>query len=358
MVLDNIVSFLTNRGWVENGRTEKFLLYLAPLDLGIEESFNVYIPQSFDNYGFDSYLKNVYQTLSDIYDLRLDDLQAIFDDDNSVLKIRVFDEEVEGGKITLRRFDSLIEKMTDILSDTASFVIDRDLTSSRVPKEVNRYLEKCNFMQTEIGSFIVKFQLPGRQLLKEQDAFREELYCSSVNRKISEIFSFVNNQILEGNDDIDEDYIITNSDLFNFKLYKDIYTFFNSSSITKIDISLYSTDITESIYNENINKLKLHRLEKVVNKIKEIGDEVGEFTFRGRILSLKSKDPDGVSNVISVGAADNGLPITVTITLDSENYRNAIEAHRLKQSIEVRGRGRKSKETAKILEVYTFTIYE
>ncbi|MGA6118715.1 hypothetical protein [Sphingobacterium anhuiense] len=358
MMLENITVFLRNRGWRESEQTDKFLLFTPPEEFRTESEFRLYIPLSTENYDINSYLQNLYQTIAEIYSLKIDDLEAIFNESNSVLKIRIFDKEIVNGKISLKRFDSLIEKITDILSDTASFVIDKNLMSSRVPKEVNRYLQKCSFMQTEIGSFVAKFQLPDKQLLKEREAFRDVLYCEEVNNKFSEVLNFVNDVILESDLNIDDEFIIRHPHLFNLKLYKDIHSLLENSTINGIDVSIHSTNRTTRVYNENINKLKLYKLENVVNKIKEIGDEVGEFKFTGRILSLKSKDPDGVSNQISIGAADDGVAMTVTINVDSDDYRRALEAHKYKQNIIVTGRGRKSQDKAKIIEVYSFEIQE
>ena len=61
------------------------------------------------------------------------------------------------------------------------------------------------------------------------------------------------------------------------------------------------------------------------------------FSFTGHIIALKSKNPDGLKNSVTFTGIHDNLPMIASANLDSEHYKDAIEAHKLKQYITVRG---------------------
>lgn len=359
MIIDNIITFLVNRGWVVTNETQNFKELSPPGNLEIQDGYKIHLPSDLNKSDANNFLNNLLQIIGDFYSLSIEDLNILFKADNSVLKVRVYDDKTAEGKIQLTRFEELVERLRQILSDTASFVIDRSVTSTRVPEEVSRYLNLCNFMQTERGSFVAKIQLPSKELIKETELFdRDVIYSEEINNKLIEVLSFVNDNILEGEVNVTEEYLIENESKINIKLYKDIQIFFEKSELKNIDFSLHNKKVSREIINKNLTRLKLYKLTKFVEQIETQAFEVGEFSFTGKIITLKSKDPDGLrNNVIYTGIYDN-LPIVVTANLDSEHYKQAIEAHKLKQYITITGQAKKTKTRARFIEITNFTVEE
>jgi len=357
MIINKIISFLINRGWEIANRSDSFISLKAPHEFELDNEFKLHIPRQTNKIDSERFIDNILEIIADFYSLTIDDLSVILKNENTVLKIRIYDVETEEGKIPLTRFEELIEKIRFILSDTASFVIDRSVTSTRIPEEVSRYLNLCNFMQTEKGSFVAKIQLPSKELIKDSELFdRQEIFSEEINQKLSEVLSFVNQNVFEGDLQVSEDYLIENESKINIKLLKNISSFFEKAHLKNIDFSFHNISNSETIVNQNVTKHKLHKLNQFVEQIESHSFEVGEFSFNGHIIALKSKDPDGLKNsVIFTGIHDN-LLMTAIANLSSEHYKIAIEAHKLKQNIKVSGLAKRTKSRARFIEIINFEI--
>lgn len=357
MITDKITSFLTNRNWSISGETNNFISLRPPDNFEIDEDFRIHLPRQIDKSDSDRFINNVLEIIADFYNLTIEDLDVVLRNENTVLKVRVYDEQTEQGKMPLSRFEEFVEKIKFILSDTASFVIDKSVTSTRVPEEVSRYLNLCNFMQTEKGSFVAKIQLPSRELIKERELFdRQEIYSETINEKLCEVLKFVNQNIFEGDPQVTDEYLIENETLINIKLYKDIESFFNKANLKNIDFSFHNISHSNVIINQNISALKLHKLNQFVEQIESHSFEVGDFQLSGQIIALKSKNPDGLKNSVTFSGIHDNLVIVSTANLESEQYKIAIEAHKNKQQIIVAGLAKRTKTRARFIEITRFEI--
>lgn len=359
MITDKILAFLSNRNWQFSEQTDTFTTMSPPLSFQLNDDFKLYIPRQVNKIDSERFIENIFEIIADFYDLSIDDLNIILKNENTVLKIRVYDDETNQGRMPLTRFEELIEKIKFILSDTASFVIDKSVTSTRIPEEVSRYLNLCNFMQTEKGSFVTKIQLPSKELIKDSELFdRKEIFSEEINQKLSEVLTFVNQNIFEGNAQGSEEYLIENETKINIKLLKDIESFFDKAKLTNVDFSFHNISNSATIINQNITKLKLHRLNQFVEQIESHSFEFGDFSLTGHIIALRSKNPDGLKNTVTFTGTYDNLPMIATANLDSEHYKDAIEAHKLKQNIKVTGLAKRTKTKARFIEITNFEIEE
>jgi hypothetical protein len=355
MIVDKIISFLINRTWQVSEETEAFFYLRPPAEFYLNDDFRLHVPRQINKIDSERFIGNILEIIADFYDLTREDLNVVLNNENTVLKVRVYDDQTEQGKMPLSRFAELLEKIRFILSDTASFVIDRSVTSTRVPEEVTKYLNLCNFMQTEKGSFIAKIQLPSKELIKDHELFeRQEIYSEEINNKLSEVLTFVNQQIFEGDPQVTEDYLIENETKINIKLLKDIENFFKKAKIKNIDFSFHSISNSETIINKNITALKLNKLNQFIEQIESHSFEVGTFSFTGQIIALKSKDPDGLKNSVTFTGIHENMQLIASANLDSEYYKVAIEAHKLKQGISVTGLAKRTKTRARFIEITNF----
>ena len=133
-------------------------------------------------------------------------------------------------------------------------------------------------MQTEKGSFVAKIQLPSKELIKDSELFdREEIFSEEINRKLSEVLTFVNQNIFEGDTQVTEEYLMENETKINIKLFKNIKLFFEKANLKNIDFSFHNIANSETIVNQNITALKLHKLNQFVDQIESHSFEVGYF---------------------------------------------------------------------------------
>jgi len=357
MLIERIISFLINRTWQISNETETFVELLPPQAFNLPTEFRLHIPRQEDRIDSERFLNNILEIIADFYELTIDDLNVVLKNDNTVLKIRVYDEQTKQGRMPLTRFEEFVEKIRFILSDTASFVIDRSVTSTRVPEEVSRYLNLCNFMQTEKGSFVAKIQLPSHELIKDRELFdRNEIYSEEINQKLSEVLSYVNQNIFEGDIQVTEEYLIENETKINIKLFKNIESFFDKANLKDIDFSFHNIANSNTIVNKNITKTKLYKLNHFIEQIESHSYEVGEFSFKGKIITLRSKDPDGLKNNVTFTGLNENLQMVAIANLDSEDYKDAIEAHKLKRNIIITGLAKRTKTRARFIEITGFKI--
>ena len=227
MINTKIVTFLENRDWTIKEITDKFFHLYPPVEFDIDPNFSISVPVSLDKVDTKSFTKNILEIISDFYSLTIDDLLLILKNDKTVLKVRVYDEETFNGQISLGRFEELIDKLKAILTDTASFVIDDSITSKRTPNESHKYLNLCNFLQTEKGSFVAKIELPSKEIIKDKDLFKPEISSEEINDRLSNVLQFVNDDIFntEIANDVSEEYLLENGEKLNIKLLNVLYKY-------------------------------------------------------------------------------------------------------------------------------------
>ena len=358
MLNEKIISFLSNRGWAQAGQSAKFVELKPPAEFNIDENFRISVPIDLNKVDIKPYIENLITIIADFYSLSTDDLSLILEKENTILKVRVYDEKTKDGRISFNRFEELINKLKSILTDTASFVIDKSVTSLRTPKEAYKYINLCNVLQTEKGSFVTKIQLPSKELIKDKELFnQQEIYSEDVNQRLSDVLSFVNDSVFNVDaPNVTDEYLIENEQNINIKLLKDIETFYDKAELKNIDFSFHNISESRVIETQDVTKEKLFRLSSFVDQIIDKSFETINMTLRGKITTLKSRDPDGLRNNVTIGGLYNDLPVVGIANLDSDSYKDAIEAHKLKQYINISGLARKTKSRVRFVEVTNFTV--
>ena len=353
-----IISYITNREWILNKETDRFQFFRAPDHLGFEEEYLLPIPKNTESSDYAKFLKNTLNILAEIYEVSIEELEVIIEEDNAILSIRIHDNQTEDGKIGFNRFEELIEGLKDLLIDTASFVINPDIQIKSKPAEAYRYLNYCKFLQTEVGSFIAKVELPSDEIIREPQLFDAEIRANQINTKLKSVISYVKNSVFDSNGQFDENHLEENQDNINLNLLKDIEKLYDKTESRNIEF--YFSDIqdsvkinTENIYNDNLVKLS-----NLIESINDTLNEENQRTLTGRIISLKSTDPEGERNEITFGSLLNNMPIRVKARLSSENYQQAVDAHKDKRNIQISGVLKKMKTMYKFIEVQEFEIPE
>ncbi len=356
MINNNIISFLTNRAWIIEKEENKFVGLKPPIEFHLSDDYLLYIPKTLEKADSNVYINNILNIIGDFYSLSNEELCVILQKENDILKVRIHDAQTREGKIQLNRFEELINSIRKILCDTANFVIHKDVFGDIDTDEASRYLNYCNFMQTEKGSFIANIQLPTKETIKEDTLFEKKINSQEINYKLFEVLSFVNQEIIEKEKEFTEDDLIENHNNINVRLYKDIEALLEKTNIENIDFTFHSLESSNSVFSRGITKNKVFRLNQFIEKVQSHIIEEGIFTIKGQITSLSSKDPDGFKNKVTyLGLLENN-PVKVYASLNSENYKRAIEAHKLKEYISIKGLAKKTKNTVKFIEVITFSI--
>lgn len=361
MLHNKIKTFLLNRGWVAGSSGPRFVTLTPPAVLGFPIGYDIAIPQNDNFKDFEQFINNLFEVISSIYDFSVEDLKLVVEQEQAILSVRIYDEYTADGKISLNRFDIVIDKIRAILLNSADFVVNGNMELRRTSLEAKRYLELCQFIETQKGSFIAKIKLPKKQIIKDQIVFeRDEIYASEVNLKLINVLEFVNREIFNSllPVDVTDEYIVNNEENINLKLLKEIENFYANSDIKNVDFSFFDLDKDKIITSSSITKTKLYFLNRFITDVNERLIERINLVFRGKITSLKSKDPDGSGNEVKLAGIYEHLQVIATAILDSEYYKMAIEAHRYKQYITIKGFAVKTKTHLKFRLIEDFVVEE
>jgi hypothetical protein len=357
MVTERIISYLTQRGWQISKDEPQFVYLSAPQEFGLPDDYSLYIPKTDDQMDFKRYYSRLLEIFEDFYEVSKEEFDTLLGTSDTVLRVRIHDEDTSEGKINFVRFEGFIERLKAIITDTASFVLDRDMASTRVPAEAYKYLNKCSFLQTEKGSYVTKIQLPSGELIRDAQLFAPEIYAEEINDKLLEVLEFVNVHIFTNRAaDVSDEYIIQNSDKLNLKLLKNIETFYDKSDIKNVEFSLHSIKDTKVVDSQNVTKEQINRLAVFIEEVGNRGIETKVVAVRGKIDVLKSKDPDGSKNSITMSGLLEDMPVVAKASLSSEDYKDAVDAHKIKEYVTIRGLAKTTKTRISFLRVDNFAV--
>src|SRR5690606_35861581 len=84
--------------------------------------------------------------------------------------------------------ETVIERFKKSLLDTAAFVITDQTVVGKPPLAAKLYVSQCRMLQSEIGSYVAKVELPGGLRLAPATLFRETAVTSdTVNDKACDV---------------------------------------------------------------------------------------------------------------------------------------------------------------------------
>ena len=351
-----IVRYISNRGWLLQAESQKFDYYRAPADLGFEDAYDLPVPRINNSVDNEKFLKNTLTILADIYELSFDELSVVIAENNSVFSIRIHDNDTILGKIGFHRFEELIDGLKDLLVDTASFVLNPQIVTKSKPAEALRYLNYCKFLQTEVGSFVAKIELPSEEIIKEQQIFRDEIRASEINSKLISVISYVSNSVFGSNGQFDENHFDENQENLNINLLKDLEKIYENTKSENIQFCFSDINDTKKIQTEGIYNNRLANLSSLIKKLDETLNEENQTRLLGRVINLKSSNPEGNSNEITIGTLLDQMPVRVKAKLSSEQYQEAVDAHKEGRNIEISGILKKMKTQYKFIEVMAFEV--
>jgi hypothetical protein len=352
----NIKDFLILRNWRLLSDNEKFFYLEPPLNLHFKENFKIKLPKKSDLQGYDEVVKEIITFVSKVYNINEEDLKIIFKSNNSIFSVKINDESVKDGTLPLVKFDDLLLKIKNILLNSAGFTILKDINILQLPQEANKYLSKCNFLQTEKGSFVTKIELPEKVLIRENTLFDAEVYSKEINKKILDVLNFVNDEVFGSNKEFNLEYLKNKEDVLNVKVLKEVYDLYDKGNFKNISFKLNGIENQNEINTFEVTPQKKLRLENLIESVNILLHKEGEFEFIGKIIMLKSKDPDGRTNKIILHGLTEGMEFFANVKLNKENYFKAIEAHKFKKEIYIKGLGKKSKKNILFTNLTQFTI--
>jgi hypothetical protein len=337
-IYNNIIELLINREWKKHETKTKYDIFIPPLQLNFSETYKLYVYNNFETSDFEKILIKNLEILSQIYNEDIDELASIIIEDRQILSLHIENENIVNARPSIPFFDTIIHKSKELLQEVANFSVIKQAHFFDKREESERYLNYCNFFKNDKGSLITKIQLPNKEEIQESTLFNAGITGSQINTNLIEIASFVNEDIIGfSNYEPDDEFLISNRDFVSVNVtnkLKDLYVGINYADI---EISLKSTNQSQSTSIKELNKEKVDNLNRFSKIVREKMKEISEDDFYGKIVQLRSKDVESDKNVIIVESEIKKVKSRIIVQLSSEDYQLAVEAHKTNKTVLIKG---------------------
>jgi hypothetical protein len=384
-LLDGLLSFLHEEGWVESERkvvikenknveavvgaqsdrpetrqTPKVAFFIAPQSLGIEGKFSVALPSDSTVKNSAVLLHGAANSLVDIYgfgdvgDL-LNRAAATLGNQTGPTRFvtRFVDSTIRNGSMPLSSLVAYSSSIQAGLYKSAKFKLGGDSKENHLIAQT--FANDCLFMQTEEGSFIAKVEIPNT-VLKQRDLFGgESLASAEVCSALFSAVQFLNMKILGSNEDFETSESMADAiTLFDVELLKSLTEMVIDPGMDSIDFAIEIGPQRRMSSTGVLSSEKKKRLKDFFDFVcQQLRGENG-LDVSGAIVELRSRDPEGNKNYIRVVTEFHGDRTFVSATLTNEQYQLAVDAHKLKRQVRLKGNGTRLKTQVRMNGIVEF----
>lgn len=357
---ERLREFLNEAGW-RQGRQERGLIFFYPPEsLGIQGKYSVALPEGTAEQGVGNLLHGVANSLTDIYGYgNLGDLlnrAASLSDlsEPTRLVTRFIDGTTRRGVMPLASLASYASNIEAGLYRSAKFKLGAETKEAKLIAQ--RFVKDCLFLQTEQGSFIAKVEVPNT-VLKQGDLFGgEPLVSTEVCSSLFSAIQFLNERILGDDGSFESPETLENAiSLFDVELLESLTKVMVGPEMETIEFSLEVGTQVRTSSTGWLSDERKNRLKDFLNFIRDQLRGEDDLDVSGSIVELRSRDPEGNKNYIRVVSIFHGDRTFVSATLSNEQYQRALDAHRNKRQVRLRGNGTRLKTQIRLAEVTEFT---
>jgi hypothetical protein len=356
--VDYIKAYFSSRGWTMAREGNRFVYFAPPANETYPQDYSLEIPKSDDLQGFDNYILRLIDELKEILPEapNNDDLKILFSRQNSILKLRVFDSDTLDGTIGLTKHIESLDSIKKILSQAVTFVVSNKPIFGEANFEVTNYLNNCRALQSEKGSYITKIEVP--DFIQEFTISKVD--TSNVTQKLFDVLEFVEEEIFstKKEPEINENYISENKAYINYELLLAIKDVYSKSRINNIQYQMFSKSTFRTVETVKV-QTRIKYFTSYLKKIKTSLLQITAIEVVGKIKKLTSMAPmHSPTNEIFIDVITNNEKQQIKIILDSEQYLQAIEAHKNENKIRVKGKAKQVKTMLIIDDVEKFEVIQ
>ncbi|HRE75476.1 MAG TPA: hypothetical protein PK798_02965 [Flavobacteriales bacterium] len=352
-----IKNYFLSRNWKISREGNLFFYLKPPNELDFPQDFLLEIPKENGNKeSFDNYIRRLISDLSEMlpYDSNVDDLKILFSKEHSILRYRVFDSENKDGTISFQKHIDSLEGFKKVLSQAVTFVSTSKPIFGDAKFEVESYLNRCRSLQTEKGSYITKIEIPNDKIYSAISV----LETTEINNKLFDVIEYINKEIFETKSKIklNENYIQDHKEFINFELFHSLKDIYAKTNINNIEYQLSSNSAFRKVETNRVQP-KMKFFNSYLKDLKNLLLDVVPLEAVGYIKRLSSPAPKhSKKNEVLIDAEIGNNKETIKIILRSEEYIEAIEAHKNEWPIKIKGKARESKKILTINELEDFEI--
>lgn len=351
-----IIKYFLSRGWTISREGNSYIYLKPKKPQKFPPGFLLEIPKQDNSLAFNNYIDRILNELQLIVfnENSSDDFKILFSKDNSILKYRVFDHENQDGSISFQKHIDSLDSFKKVLSQTVTFVSTDKQIFANAKMEVEMYLSLCKTLQTERGSFVSKFEVPNTTI----HTAISKLDTSKVNDRLFDVIEFVDDQIIEPRKEIsiNENYISDNRAFVNYELLQSIRDIYSKTEINNLEFQLSSNLIQRNIITEKVQP-RLKFFNYYLRELKNVLLNSISLEVFGKVKRLTSEAPlTSRKNEVILTAEIANKEENIKLILRSDEYIEAVEAHKNENTIRIKGKARQGKTMLVIYELEEFEI--
>jgi hypothetical protein len=357
---ERLSSFMLEAGWTQNRKAKGLIFFSPPDTLGIKGKYSIALPENAGLQSVSSLIHDAADSLVQIYGYgQIGDLlnraASVSDLDRSTKIIsRFIDVSTKNGAIPLSSLVAYATSLEHTLYQGAKYKLGIESPGSELA--ARRFAKDCRFLQTSVGSFVAKVEIPP-SVLRQPDLFGiPYLDSSEVSSSLFSALKFINETILGSDIPFDDELGLSNAiSLFDFELLSAISDVIIAPELDAIEFTFELGNRIRMTSTGWLTQEKRNRLKSFVVFVKEQLRREDNIDISGTIIELRSRDPDGDRNHIRVAADFYGDRIFFTATLTNAQYQIAMDAHKNKRTIRITGRGTRLRTQVRITEISFFS---
>lgn len=330
--------YLDETGWVQVPYKRDYVkIYQYRKDDGFEQ---VTVPLSKKLRDYKQAMFDIVEKIALVEDKSVEQVMLyLLNPNTDILKIRLSKKDVESGNILFDDAIRLYDNTKKLLAATALDIINyKKIHYGRIDEPVLKFLSKCRFGQTEIGSYVVSVVCPFAELsdtreYKQLSIFSDEEECANsltrqVTNKLMSNVAFIKKRIDEGR----TEELIREENRISSNFYEALNGLNLQSENAAIE---FTAEWSPTVKNNRgmcsqvqVTSDYYQPISNIIDKIKESTNHRTEIVGKIKQLSAApTVDQRKNGTVVVVYVGNNNRAKTVSVNLSKEDYENAVEAH-------------------------------
>ena len=356
---ERLRSFMIDAGWTQTRSDRGLAFFSPPASLGIRGKYTIALPNDPAQASVSGLIHDAADALVQVYGYgRVGDLlnraASLNDLDQSTRIIsRFLDDSTRTGAIPLTAISAYVSSMETTLYRSAKFQLGAE--TKAVDLAARQFAKDCFFLQTSVGSFVAKIEIPATVLRQPDLLGTPPLDSTEVTSSLFAALDFLNDRIIGSDVDFDDADTLANAiSLFDVELLTSIADVLLEPEVDTIDFSFEFGTRIRTTSTGWLSADKRSRLKDFVVFVTEQLRGEDSIDVVGSIVELRSRDPAGDRNNIRVVANFQGDRAFITATLTNVQYQIAVDAHRNKRNVRLVGRGIRLKTQVRVTELQSF----
>lgn len=326
--------------------------------------FQINIPTDLEIDDYNEMIQDACLKISSFEGIAFDEtITRLLNPQADILKVRTVGDTALNGSLPFDDAINLFENSKKLIADAAMDMLYRTkYRTSRYPKEVDEFVSRCKFGQTEYGSYIISIICPfdnindknQEQLLLLPNTNPDDFIARKVTKKIIKSVKAISNAI-DNNEDLSSFLEMNNEDFISLNFMEDLGNIGFSDNGNSIQIKAEWDPLSKPNSSEepiiDFSSEKKKSLENLVvsmkNKVvEEENDTIFGYVSNANAEPILQQRVDGEITIKQIRTN-----CTFKAILAKKDYDAALAAHKEGKLVKVSGLIQKGRINNPVFEV-------